>query len=76
VTAQFEAMKCRLPEEAPWLDEWIEKHVVFPGAHGDLVDTTSGALAKVANATALMWGKLRQRPYTLLFGRHLLRDRR
>lgn len=55
VTPLFEAGKCYLPEDAPWLDEWIEEHVAFPGKHDDLVDTTSGALAKLANASTMTW---------------------
>jgi predicted phage terminase large subunit-like protein len=58
VTPLFEAGKCFLPENAPWLDEWIEEHVAFQGAHDDLVDTTSGALARLTNATSLVWGKV------------------
>lgn len=47
-TALFEAGKVLLPEEAPWLDMWIEEHVKFPGGKtNDLVDTTSGALARL-----------------------------
>jgi len=47
--------KCFLPENAPWLDEWIEEHVAFQGAYDDLVDTTSGALARLTNASTLTW---------------------
>jgi predicted phage terminase large subunit-like protein len=59
VTPLFEAGKCFLPEDALWLDEWIEEHVSFPGKHDDLVDTTSGALARLANATTVTWATLR-----------------
>lgn len=59
VTPLFEAGKCFLPEDAPWLDEWIEEHVSFPGKHDDLVDTTSGALARLANASTLTWAVAR-----------------
>jgi predicted phage terminase large subunit-like protein len=59
VTPLFEAGKCFLPEEAPWLDEWIEEHVSFPGKFDDLVDTTSGALARLARASTLTWAVAR-----------------
>lgn len=59
VTPLFEAGKCYLPEDAPWLDEWIEEHVSFPGKHDDLVDTTSGALARLTNASTLTWAVAR-----------------
>jgi len=59
VTPLFEAGKCFLPEEAPWLDEWIEEHVSFPGKHDDLVDTTSGALGRLARASTLTWAVAR-----------------
>jgi predicted phage terminase large subunit-like protein len=48
VTPLFESMRCLLPEDAPWLDEWIEEHLSFPGKHDDMVDTTSGALARLS----------------------------
>jgi predicted phage terminase large subunit-like protein len=59
VTPLFEAGKCFLPEDAPWLDEWVEEHVSFPGKYDDLVDTTSGALARLANASTLTWAVAR-----------------
>jgi predicted phage terminase large subunit-like protein len=59
VTPLFEAGKCFLPEDAPWIDEWIEEHVSFPGKHDDLVDTTSGALARLANVSTLTWAVAR-----------------
>lgn len=57
VTPIFESGHGYLPEAAPWLDEWIEEHVGFPGKHDDMVDTTSGALAKLATASTMTWGK-------------------
>lgn len=45
VTSVFESGRVLLPEKAPWLDEWIEEHIAFPGgAHDDQVDATSMAL--------------------------------
>jgi hypothetical protein len=33
-----------VPENAPWVADWIEEHAVFPnGAYDDQVDTTSMA---------------------------------
>jgi acetate kinase len=37
-----------VPENAPWVADWIEEHAVFPnGAYDDQVDTTSMALARL-----------------------------
>jgi predicted phage terminase large subunit-like protein len=63
VTSLFEAKKVILPDsdDAPWLHGWIEEHIKFTGAAGmadDYVDTTSGALARLANVTTLTWGTL------------------
>jgi predicted phage terminase large subunit-like protein len=46
VTGLFEAGKVLLPEQSPpWLHDWIEEHVKFPGGkHDDQVDTTAHAL--------------------------------
>jgi len=44
-----EAGKLWLPEDAPWIGDWIEEHIAFPnGAHDDKVDTTSMALEYLA----------------------------
>jgi predicted phage terminase large subunit-like protein len=54
VTPTFESGKVFLPQDASWLDEWIEEHVGFPGSkHDDMVDTTSGAIAKLMTARSL-----------------------
>jgi predicted phage terminase large subunit-like protein len=51
VTPLFEAGRVRLPDRAPWLQCWIDKHVAFgAGAGDDQVDTTSLALARLQNA--------------------------
>ena len=48
VTPICEALKVKLPLGASWVDEWINEHAAFPtGAHDDMVDTTSIALAKL-----------------------------
>lgn len=41
-----------LPDEAPWLNEWISEHTAFPdGANDDWVDTTSMALAYLTRSS-------------------------
>lgn len=41
-TPTVEAGRCFLPENAPWLDDFIEEHERFPlSVHDDMVDTTS-----------------------------------
>lgn len=43
-----EAGKVFVPESAPWLADWVDEHVHFPnGAHDDMVDSTSMALAQL-----------------------------
>ena len=45
VSPQVEAGNVYLPEDATWLDEYIEEHANFPlGKHDDQVDMTSQAL--------------------------------
>ena len=40
-----EGMNLYLPEDAPWVGDFIEEHAAFPtGAHDDQVDTTTMAL--------------------------------
>jgi len=37
-----------LPEEAPWLSDFLEEHSVFPvGAYDDQVDATTQALNRM-----------------------------
>lgn len=49
VSPLFEAKKVELPQEADWVDEWIEEHVRFPaGKRDDWVDTSSLALARLS----------------------------
>lgn len=45
VTGWFESGSVVLPEDAPWLGEWLAEHLSFPAsANDDQVDTTSMAL--------------------------------
>lgn len=45
-----EAGRVLLPESAPWLADWIEEHIRFPGGlYDDQVDTTSMALSRLRN---------------------------
>jgi predicted phage terminase large subunit-like protein len=47
-TPMVEAGRVALPEDAPWVADWIEEHAAFPnGAHDDQVDTTSMAIARL-----------------------------
>lgn len=48
VTALVEGGRVFVPEDAPWLDDWLMEHQVFPtGRHDDQVDTTSMALTRL-----------------------------
>lgn len=43
-----------LPEDAPWLEAYIDQFSAFPaGAHDDMVDSTSQALAFLLNASGV-----------------------
>lgn len=43
-----EANKVVLPDDAPWVSDWIDEHASFPqGTHDDMVDTTSMALGRL-----------------------------
>ena len=62
VSPLFESGKVLLPESAPWLDDWIEEHIKFPtGTTDDLVDTTSGALARLSMGTTISFGVAKNR---------------
>jgi predicted phage terminase large subunit-like protein len=42
-----------LPNDAPWVYDWIEQHKMFPkGVHDDLVDTTAMAITWLAKRTS------------------------
>lgn len=48
VSPEVEAKRVFLPEDAPWVADFIEEHAVFPaGAHDDQVDTTSMAIMRL-----------------------------
>lgn len=48
VTPLFEAGRVLIPEQAPWLSEWMSEHLRFPaGSHDDQVDTTAMALTEL-----------------------------
>ena len=43
-----------LPEDAPWLEAYVDQFSAFPaGAHDDMVDSTSQALAFLLNASGV-----------------------
>lgn len=51
VTGLVEAGQVYLPRTAPWLEEFIREHSVFPnGVHDDQVDTTSMGLMRLSQA--------------------------
>lgn len=51
VTGLIEAGQVFLPRTAPWLEEFIREHAVFPnGVHDDQVDTTSMGLMRLSQA--------------------------
>lgn len=48
VTPRLEAGQCYFPEDAQWIDEYIEEHVAFDRAmHDDQVDTTAIAIPAI-----------------------------
>jgi predicted phage terminase large subunit-like protein len=48
VSSYVEARRVYLPDDAAWVDEWVEEHAAFPyGAHDDQVDTSSMALKRL-----------------------------
>jgi predicted phage terminase large subunit-like protein len=63
VTPQVEAGDVYLPDPAlvPWVDEYIEEHAGFPGAHDDQVDATSQALTRLEKkASTVQWSGITQ----------------
>lgn len=44
VSSMFERGEVRLPEWAPWLDEYVRELITFPGKFDDQVDSTTQAL--------------------------------
>ena len=52
VAPQVESGNVFLPDDAPWLDEWIDEFATFPkGAHDDQVDALSQALLELLTDT-------------------------
>jgi phage terminase large subunit-like protein len=46
---QFESGRIQLPENAPWIEEYVREITSFPGGkHDDQVDSTSPALEYLA----------------------------
>jgi predicted phage terminase large subunit-like protein len=44
-SARFESGQVHVPQDAPWLAEWLDELLAFPnGRHDDQVDSTSQAL--------------------------------
>jgi predicted phage terminase large subunit-like protein len=59
VSPIVEARRVYLPEDAPWVDDFVEEHAGFPtGKHDDMVDTTGMALARLAGPVAPSWSDL------------------
>ncbi len=59
VTPLAEAGKVFVPDDAPWVADWIDEHVAFPrGAHDDMVDTTSMALEQVRPQSLVVGARL------------------
>jgi len=59
-TPLFAQGRIYLPLEAPWLAEYIDEIVTFPGRHDDQVDSTSQALEHMRGISEVsaMWEKL------------------
>jgi predicted phage terminase large subunit-like protein len=68
-SARFEAGQVHVPEDAPWLGDWMEELLAFPNArHDDQVDSTSQALDYLAALAPRMQAlrEPRQRPQAAL----------
>jgi predicted phage terminase large subunit-like protein len=51
-SARFEAGQVHVPQDAPWLAEWLNELLAFPnGRHDDQVDSTSQALDYMTGRT-------------------------
>jgi predicted phage terminase large subunit-like protein len=54
VSPLAEAGKVYVPEEAPWVADWLDEHAKFPnGSHDDQVDTSSMALEKLRDGAGV-----------------------
>jgi phage terminase large subunit-like protein len=52
--ARFEAGQVHLPENAPWLADYVNELLAFPnGAHDDQIDATSQALNFLTTRSAV-----------------------
>jgi predicted phage terminase large subunit-like protein len=50
ISPEFEGGSVVLPEDAPWLPDWLHDHIAFPAAqHDEAVDTTSLMLSQMRN---------------------------
>jgi predicted phage terminase large subunit-like protein len=68
-SARFEAGQVHVPENAPWLGDWMEELLAFPNArHDDQVDSTSQALDYLSALAPRMQARRepRQRPQAAL----------
>jgi predicted phage terminase large subunit-like protein len=58
-TAEFESGRVRVPQSAPWLDEYLRELTAFPGSkYDDQVDSTTQAIEHLkANRGAYIWAR-------------------
>ena len=58
-TAEFESGRVRLPQSAPWLDEYLRELTAFPGSkYDDQVDSTTQAIEHLkANRGSYIWAR-------------------
>lgn len=62
-SARFEAGQVHLPQEAPWLGEYVKELLAFPaGKHDDQVDATSQALDYLTSRNARSGPLVRRTP--------------
>lgn len=63
-SVRFEARQVHVPQEAPWLADYIQELMAFPnGRHDDQVDSTSQALHYLTSRSAA-GGELKRREVT------------
>jgi predicted phage terminase large subunit-like protein len=58
-TAEFESGRARVPQSAPWLDEYLRELTAFPGSkYDDQVDSTTQAIEHLkANRGSYIWAR-------------------